>query len=75
MIAWAVLRNYKGSEWLTVYPRYTRKAVRKVAEAQRKADRNDLAHYSTHKVMVQILPNCRCGLVDDIQVTCARHSK
>lgn len=74
MIAWAVRRKYKGVEKLTVYPRYSRKAVRVLALRHRETDTNPEARHTVHKVSVDFLRTCGCGLVDDVGVLCRRHS-
>lgn len=74
MIAWAVKRTYKGATRITIYPNYRRQDVWAVARNARKAETNPQAKTTVHKVALDFLPTCGCGLIEDVGVTCRKHT-
>lgn len=75
MIAWGYYLTYRGHQKpsvLRLYPDAPRQMVRDYAK--------DATVCNGHKakvvkVRVEELPQCGCGLVDDIGVACRRHAK
>ena len=75
MIAWGYYLTYKGysrPSTLRIYPDTSRQTVRDYA---RDATRGNSHKVKVVKVRVEELPQCGCGIIDDIGVACKRHGK
>jgi hypothetical protein len=73
MIAWGYYLTYKGYSKPTVlriYPDAPRQMVRDYAKDAMICNGNTS---KVVKVRVEGLPQCGCGIVDDIGVACKRH--
>lgn len=74
MIAWGYYLTYKGYSKPTVlriYPDAPRQVVRDYAKEATIFNRHKT---KVVKVRVEELPQCGCGIVDDIGVACKRHA-
>ncbi len=74
MIAWGIRRKYKGAEKWLVFPHFSRKNAREFARTYQENEHSSLVKWSVHKISMNTLQNYGCGIVDDVGVTCKRHS-
>lgn len=75
MIVWGIRRKYKGAEKWLVFAYFSRASAWGYARDRRKEERDSAVKWSVHKIRLDVLPSCGCGIVDDVGVTCKRHSK
>jgi len=72
VIAWGYWLTFPdGHRELRVLPGMTRSMVRALTEARTLCTKQKT---KVVKVDVSVLPQCGCGLVDDVGVTCRRHT-
>jgi hypothetical protein len=74
MISWAIRRKYKGVETWKVLPHFNRRDARQYAAVEQQREPAGGAKHTVHKIRLDVLTTCGCRLIDDVPVTCGRHS-